>query len=104
MIAAAFQLLGLTLEIIGVLLMANLYVGLVSLLGAIPLLASALVKGKAARGAVYLLQDESPATSSSAGQPVNQDNKLTSLQGLAFIGLGFLIQAIGVLLAAISIK
>ena len=86
MIGIVLQLIGLALEIAGVLLMANLYTGIVPLRQLVYLLFSALFRGAEAAGAVEM------AT-------LHLEDRLAALQGLAFIGLGFLLQAIGVLLS-----
>lgn len=81
----ALQLLGLSCEIAGVLLMANGYTGAVTREGVVRLLASALVRGATARGAAAMGH-------------LSTEDRLGSLQGLALIGLGFVLQTLGALL------
>lgn len=76
------QVVGLLLQLAGVLLMANGYTNFVHPGDLVALLSSALWRGKSARGAAAL-------------QKLSQEKKLASLQGLAFVGLGFLVQALG---------
>lgn len=49
------------------------------------LLLSALLKGKMAKGAVHIAE-------------LNSENRVSSLQGLALVALGFMLQFAGVLL------
>ena len=84
------QLVGLAAQLAGVLLMANGYTGLVRA-GNVPrLLASALRRGAAARGAAEL-------------HSLTVEDKLRSLQGLASIGLGFLLQTAGTALPLVTL-
>ncbi|MCP5426168.1 MAG: hypothetical protein H6970_14035 [Gammaproteobacteria bacterium] len=84
MIAAVLQLLGLSMEIVGVLLMANLYTGIVPWRQLLSILLSALVRGATAVGAVEVAD-------------LRAENKMAALQGLALVGGGFFLQALGVL-------
>jgi hypothetical protein len=79
----SFQLVGLIFEIVGVFFMAR---GLITTQthNTPSLLLSALVRGKLARGSEWIPSIE---------------KKAISLQGLALIGIGFLIQAIGTTLS-----
>lgn len=88
-VAVALQLLGLGCEIAGVLLMANGHTGAVTRGGVARLLASALVRGATARGAAGIGH-------------LSPENRLSSLQGLALIGLGFLLQTLGSLLQLLA--
>ena len=87
--ALAVQLAGAVCEVAGVLLMANLYIGGVRLKQIVLVLLSALVRGDRARDAVAI------------SDLISREDKLTSLQGLALIGLGFVLQAAGADLAAV---
>lgn len=80
MIGGGIALFGLLLEIVGVLLMANSYLGAAARKHWPLLLISALFRGKRARGAIRL-------------SGLNEDDRLLAIQGLALIGLGFLCQA-----------
>ena len=83
-----FQLLGLILEILGVLGMANAYLAVAQgSRSKLSLLLDALFRGPRARGANRLQE---------AG--FNAEDRLRVLQGLGLIGLGFLFQAIGLIL------
>jgi hypothetical protein len=80
-LSAILQLIGALSEIYGAILMANQYIATPKrdYLALVTLLLDALSRGKISREAT------------SGIFPVS-DNKLTSLQGLAYIGLGFLLQ------------
>jgi hypothetical protein len=84
MLRDAFILFGSILEIVGVLLMANSYLGAAHRRHWPSVLTSALVRGKRAKGAVRL-------------SGLNEEDQLLALQGLALIGLGFACQAGAVL-------
>jgi hypothetical protein len=88
LLSVLLQLGGLVAEILGVLgvlLMANGFLHRVTV-GVLPrLLLSALVRGDVARGVVRTALEPS--------------KDLAALQGLAFIGLGFFCQAIGLALS-----
>lgn len=84
------QLLGLTLEIMGVIFMANAYM-IVKDQSVIRMLFDALFRGPSAKMLASNVFDRS-------------EDVLLSLQGLAFIGLGFLIQALAVIIIIIIIK
>ncbi len=86
MIAVGLQLLGLMMEIVGVLLMANSYTGIVPLRQLLFILFSALFRGATAAGAVEVAH-------------LRLENKIAALQGLALMGFGFGLQTIGILLA-----
>ncbi len=80
----SLQLAGLGLDLIGAFLLAN------GLLSGRPvvlprILFSALYRGRVARGKVRVA--------------LSQEDHLKSLQGVAFIAAGFLVQAVGLLLA-----
>jgi hypothetical protein len=80
--SAVFQLLGLCLEVAGVLRMANGYTSSATPGGALRIVVSALVRGATARGAASIAH-------------LSPEDRLKSLQGLAVVGLGFLVQACG---------
>jgi hypothetical protein len=88
--ASFLVLLGLGFDIWGVLLLANAYLGTARPRQRLRLLINALARGAAARGAARAIDQ------------LATEDKLRSLQGLAFIGLGFVLQACGVLIAALT--
>ena len=90
MIAAVLQLAGAACEIGGVLLMANLYIGGARRGQVVAVLLSALVRGERARDGVEI------------SDFLSRESKLASLQGLALIGVGFVLQAAGVLVSALA--
>jgi hypothetical protein len=79
LILALTGLAGLACEVVGALLMANGYTGVGGGAGIPRLLLSALVRGPLARG-------------TAAVDHLAPENRLSSLQGLALIGLGFALQ------------
>jgi hypothetical protein len=79
------SLAGIVLEIIGIIMMANSYLGAAKRRHWLPVLLSALVRGKQARGAV-------------AARDINEDDGLLALQGLGLIALGFVSQALAILI------
>jgi len=85
-LAAALELAALGLQVAGVLLMANGYTRVVATRDLPFLLLSALFRGKIARGAAQI------------GDLVAED-RLRALQGLALVGLGFMLQGGAVFLA-----
>jgi hypothetical protein len=87
-IAVGLQLFGLMTEIAGVLLMANVYTGIVPLRQLLFILVSALFRGAEATGAVEVAH-------------LRLENKIAALQGLALVGFGFVLQTLGVVLAAL---
>jgi hypothetical protein len=84
-VCVALQLLGLSSEIAGVLLMANGYTGAVTRGGVLRLLVSALVRGATAQGAASIAH-------------LSPEDRLGSLQGLGLVGVGFVLQTLGTLL------
>lgn len=86
---ALIQLVGLVFEIVGVFMMANAFRVAYSLIDSLKLLLSGLVRGKFAR-AIY--RDEGIA---------QKEDKLATVQGLVLIGIGFIIQAVAVLVVII---
>lgn len=80
-IALVLDLIGLLLQIAGVLLMANGYTGMVRATHLPRLLLSALVRGPVARGAARV-------------GTVTPEDRLRSLHGLSLVGVGFLLQAV----------
>jgi hypothetical protein len=87
--AAVLQLLGLVMEIAGVLLMANVYTGIVPVRQLLFIMFSALVRGVEAAGAAEVAH-------------LRVESRLAVLQGLALVGFGFFLQAIGVLWAMLG--
>ncbi|MEE4379015.1 MAG: hypothetical protein V2J55_16105 [Candidatus Competibacteraceae bacterium] len=87
--AVGLQLFGLIMEIAGVLLMANIYTGMVPLRQLLFILVSALFRGAEATGAVEVAH-------------LRLENKIAAFQGLALVGFGFVLQAVGVMLAQLS--
>ncbi len=85
--ATYFQLIGSILEVIGVIMMANLYTR-TGLKNFPMIFLSAIIRGKTARGvaivSVIKKSDEEEISSN-----------LLSLQGLSLIAFGFMFQAIG---------
>lgn len=77
------QLVGAICEIIGVVLMTRSLL-VIKIRSALRLLGSALIRGASARGVEYI--------------PEQPQSKMVSLQGLAFIALGFFFQAVSALL------
>ena len=73
-------MLGAFLEVTGVFLMAGAYLSAARTRNRLQILISALVRGDTAKGAVE-------------ASDLNKTHKVIALQGLAFIGLGFLCQA-----------
>lgn len=97
--ALAVQLGGLGLEILGVLLMADAYLDLVATKrGKLRLLASALVRGLGRGGATA----EGARMVREAG--FSAEDSLRVLRGLACIAFGFVLQAIGIVLAYLSAR
>ena len=88
-VAIAAQLLGLLMDLRGVLLMANGYTRVVPGSQTVHLLASALRKGDLAREAVR-------------HRELTAEDRLAVLRGLAWIGLGFLVQLLGLVLAMVA--
>lgn len=84
LITDAVIIIGATLEIVGVFLMSGAYLSASRTKNRLQILANALFRGAIARGAVDVSE-------------LNEVHKVKALQGLAFIGLGFLMQT-GVLL------
>lgn len=82
-----FQLLGSFFEIVGVVMMANLYTR-ISLKSFPKVLWSALIRGRAAEGVatVSLIKKN---------KQEEKISNLLSLQGLSLVALGFVCQAIG---------
>jgi hypothetical protein len=91
LVSIVLQLAGLAAQLAGVLLMANGYTSLVTIRHVPRLLASALRRGNAARGAAEL-------------HHLTVEDKLRSLQGLALIGLGFLLQTAGTALPLLALR
>lgn len=89
------QLAGLVLEIAGVLLMARGFTGVASWWSLPGILLDALRRGDKVWGtaAIGALEPEDEA----ARQRRDERNRRDSLQGLALVGLGFLVQAAGLL-------
>lgn len=83
------QLLGVSFDVWGALALANGYLSAVQRRDVLRVLWSALWSGSAARGASEL-------------SVVSPEKRLESLRGLALIGLGFLLQAIGAALALLA--
>lgn len=84
---AAIYLLGFGLEIWGILKMANGLMSLTKTRHVIPILWSALWKGPKAEGLVRALR-------------LGTEDRRQSLQGLALVGIGFLIQALATVVQA----
>lgn len=82
---------GLTFEILGVFRMASQSTRIVRLHELPTLLISAFFRGSAARAAVE-------------AEALNEEDRLTRLQGLAFLGFGFLLQTIGFVWTALSAR
>jgi hypothetical protein len=82
-LCCSIQIIGLVIEIVGVTFMANSYVP-VEKHSVIRVLFSGLFRGDLAKKVTH------PAI-------FHSDDRIKGLQGLAFIGFGFLIQALGVL-------
>ena len=80
------QLSGSVFEIAGVVLMANGLIGAVDRRGVVRTLLDALRRGPRARGAVRMRE-------------LTPEDGLRALQGLAFVLVGFLLQATGTLAA-----
>lgn len=77
------QIVAACCEILGVVFMANSYVRIVMNRQIPYLLLSAIWRGKRAQNAAFF--------------DINEDHRLTSLQGLALIALGFCFQAVAAL-------
>lgn len=75
----ALLIVGAVLEIVGVFLMSGAYLSATRLRDRLPILGNALVRGNTAKGAVEVSE-------------LNKTQKVSALQGLAFIGLGFILQ------------
>lgn len=91
-LAALFQVGGLGLEVVGVLMMANGYLTVAEgRWGKFLLLLDALLRGTGARGADRLQK---------AG--FDLESRILVLRGLSLVGVGFLAQAAGVILAYCS--
>jgi hypothetical protein len=80
---------GLLFEVLGVFIMAKRSIRIVPFYELPLLMLSALFRGKAALAAVEV-------------KDLNQEDKLSELQGLAFLGLGFFMQTGGFLWSAWS--
>jgi hypothetical protein len=77
-------LVGSLAEITGAIMMANSYLGAARVRDWVRLILSALCRGDAARGAIQ-------------ARELNEENGLLALQGLAFIVIGFTLQAFAIL-------
>jgi hypothetical protein len=80
-LAASLLLIGLAFELVGVIMMARRYVRIVPLVEVPRLLLAALTRKPAARAAARL-------------HPLWVEDSLDSLQGLAFIAVGFVCQTV----------
>ena len=80
----AIAIIGTCLEVIGVFLMSGAYMSAVRVTQKLKVLFVSLYRGRSAKGAVDL-------------SGLNETQKVNALQGLAFIGLGFICQT-GVML------
>ncbi len=90
MIGDLLVLLGLILEIVGVFFMANGYTrGVRGVLGKARVLVSALWRGGIAREATRMLQ-------------LTAEDARSVLQGIAYIGLGFVLQAAGCVVSLLT--
>ncbi|MGH6898141.1 MAG: hypothetical protein ACREJ5_16605 [Geminicoccaceae bacterium] len=89
MFGSILQIVGLVLEITGIFLMANMYVRRLPKRALLLVILSALGRGETARDAVTIAE-------------IWPENKLISLQGLALVGGGFVIQMIGLVVATIA--
>ncbi len=77
-------LVGMILQIIGAVAMANSYLGAARRRHWLAILGSALLRGNYARGAVV-------------ARDINGDDGMLALQGLALIALGFVLQSVAIL-------
>lgn len=84
-LAQCLQILGLILDLVGVLQMANGYTRALPQSQIAFLLVNALRRGPLAKEAVQ-------------HQDLTREDRMNVLQGLAFVGLGFLLQISGVIL------
>lgn len=86
MMALLLQIIGSTLEVIGAYLIANLYFETVTRRQIPIMLIHALWRGSKAKDGIALTG-------------ISEENKLISLQGIAFIGIGFLCQLLASIMA-----
>lgn len=84
--SVVLQLLGGLFEVAGVYLMASRLLSTTTVASKVSALLSALLRGRTASNAVTTSE-------------LNPEDKLRTLQGLAFIAVGFILQAVGNLIA-----
>jgi len=98
LLPTVLQFIGLTANVIGAFLMASAYLNRTGLLTLPSILWSGLFCGNTARGAARLYDGDGTVTHASDKQiRIASRNALKFFQGLSFVALGFLLQAIGML-------